>query len=542
MQGLMMDDYPLTISAFVKRAELLFRDREVVSRRPDGSIVRTTLGPLLARSRRLAVALRSLGLQRGDRVATLAWNHEDHLVVYYGVPCSGLVTHTLNLRLHPDDLAYIATHASDRAIVVDEVLLPLLEKFRERTPIEHVIVMRTSDAPLPAYALDFEALLASAEPDGTEYPELDERAAAGMCYTSGTTGRPKGVVYSHRSNVLHAMTECMPNAIGLGERDTVLAVVPMFHANAWGLAFASALMGSKQVMPGPHLDAASLLELIRQERVTVIAGVPTIMLGLLAALDANPTAWDTSSLRLILIGGAAVPESLIRAFSTRYGVEILQGWGMTETSPLASVGSVPPSMDAATADEKFRYRAMQGRALPFVDIRARSEEGTLIAWDGVGMGELEVRGPWVVSSYFDSPDGAQQFTNDGWFRTGDIVSIHADGCIQIRDRSKDVIKSGGEWISSVALENALMGHPAVAEATVIAVPEPRWSERPLAVVVLRSGHSTTHAELVAFLEPQFPKWWMPDATEFVDAIPKTSAGKFLKSALRERFDRRLLDG
>ncbi len=542
MQGLMMDNYQLTIGSLVRRAALLFPRREIVSRRPDKSIHRTTFALVEERARRLSAALRALGLQRGDRIATLAWNHADHLAAYYGIPSGGYVTHTLNLRLHPDDLAFIATHGGDRAIIVDEVLLPLFEKFRERTNIEHVIVMRSSEAPLPSYAMDFETLLATAHLDGTEFPDLDERSAAGMCYTSGTTGRPKGVLYSHRSSCLHTLAECLPNSLGLTERDTVLAIVPMFHANAWGLPYASAMMGARQIMPGPHLDAGSLLELIQQERVTMIAGVPTIMLGLLAALDANPTAYDVSSVRMAVIGGSAVPESLIRAFSTRYGIEVLQGWGLTETSPLASVGSVPPEMDGADADTLFRYRARQGRVAPFIEVRARNEDESLAPWDGVAMGELEVRGPWVVSEYYNSVDGASRFTADGWFKTGDIASIHPDGGIEIRDRSKDVIKSGGEWISSVALENALMGHPAVAEATVIAVAEVRWQERPLAVVVLKPGATVTHETLIAFLEPQFPKWWMPDATEFVEVIPKTSAGKFLKMALREQFAGRLLGG
>ncbi len=542
MQGLMMDHYQLTIGALVQRAALLFPRREIVSRRPDKSIHRTTLAVVAQRARQLSAALRTLGLQRGDRVATLAWNHADHLAAYYGIPSGGYVTHTLNLRLHPDDLAFIASHAGDRAIIVDEILLPLFETFRERTSIEHVIVMRSSEAPLPSYAMDFDTLVANAPLDGSEFPDLDERSAAGMCYTSGTTGKPKGVLYSHRSTCLHTLAECLPSAIGLTERDTVLAIVPMFHANAWGLPFACAMMGARQIMPGPHLDAGSLLALIQQERVTIIAGVPTILLGLLAALDANPTAYDVSSVRMALIGGSAVPESLIRSLSTRYGIEVLQGWGLTETSPLASVGSVPPEMDGADADMLFRYRARQGRAAPFIEVRARMEDETMAPWDGVAMGELEVRGPWVLAEYYNSADGASRVTADGWFKTGDIASLHPDGGIEIRDRSKDVIKSGGEWISSVALENALMGHPAVAEATVIAVAEARWQERPLAVVVLKSGATVTHEALIAFLEPQFPKWWMPDATEFVEVIPKTSAGKFLKMALREQFAGRLLDG
>jgi fatty-acyl-CoA synthase len=538
MRGLMMD-YPLTLTAIVRRAEQIFPDVEIASRKPDKSIHRTTYAAVVKRARHLAAGLDALGLRRHDRVATLAWNHAQHLEAYYAIPCAGMVCHTLNLRLHPDDLAYIATHAGDRAIIVDDVLLPLLEKFRAGTPIEHVIVIRHTGAPLPHGAIDFEDVVATGAKRSWDFPELAESDAAAMCYTSGTTGRPKGVVYSHRSQCLHSLGAALNATLRVGDDDTVLAIVPMFHANAWGIPYLGAMTGARQVFPGPHLDSASLLDLLTVTKTTLVAGVPTIMLGLLAALDALETKPDLSSLRTMLIGGAAVPQSLIRSYRERYGITIQQGWGMTETSPLASVGNPPSWMTFASPHDEDAYRARQGRPAPFVELRARNDAGELVPWDGVAMGELEIRGPWITSGYYDSPDSGERFTADGWFRTGDIASLHPDGSIEVRDRTKDVIKSGGEWISSVALENAIMGHPSVAEAAVIGVAEPRWTERPLAVVVLKPGKSATHAEIVEHLLQTFPKWWMPDATEFVEAIPRTSAGKFLKTALRQTFADRL---
>ncbi len=539
MRGLMMD-FPLTLDVIVRRAEQLFPNIELSGRRPDRTILRRTYRDVARRSRHLAAGLESLGLARGDRVATLAWNNIQHCEAYFGVPCGGYVCHTLNLRLHPDDLAWIATDAGDRAIIVDDTLLPLLDKFRDRSPIEHVIVINHGGGALPTGAIDFEDVIARGAARAYEFPVLDEHEAAAMCYTSGTTGKPKGVLYSHRSQVLHCFGECLTNTVGMGEGDCGLAIVPLFHANAWGFPYAGAMLGMRQVFPGPHLDAVSLLELIEGEKVTLVAGVPTIMMGVLAGLDANPGRFDISAWRLALIGGSAVPQHLIKAMRERHGVTVQQGWGMTETSPLASVARPPVWSTFATPEDEDSYRAMQGRPAPFVEIRARHDDGGLIAWDGDAMGELEVRGSWVMGSYFHADDGAERFTPDGWFRTGDLVSIHPDGCIQIRDRTKDVIKSGGEWVSSVALENAIMGHPAVAEAAVIGVPEPRWMERPIAIVVCKPGQSVTHDQIVAFLEPQFPKWWMPDATEFVETLPKSGAGKFQKTVLRERFGNRLM--
>jgi fatty-acyl-CoA synthase len=533
MLGLMMET-PLSIPAILRRAESLFRHKGIVSRRPDRSLHRYTYGECLTRARRLAAGLRGLGLNDGDRVATFCWNHWRHLEAYYAIPGSGLVLHTLNIRLHPDDLAYIADHAGDSAIIVDKVLYPLFERFRGRISCRHVIVC-TDDGDVPEGTIDYEALLAGAPDDGRPFDDLDERSAAIMCYTSGTTGKPKGVVYSHRSLTLHALGCTMSDGLGVRERDVILPVVPLFHANAWGYPFTCALAGASQVHPGPHLDPASLLELFAGERVTITAGVPTIWLGILQTLDANPGAHDLSSLHTMVVGGAAAPESMIRGFQERHGLHVLHAWGMTETSPLGSVSYVPSWVADAGTDEVYAARARQGYPAANVEIRARDENG-LVPWDGATMGELEVRGPWVARAYYNpEPEAASQFTDDGWFRTGDIVTIDPHGCLTIQDRAKDLIKSGGEWISSVAVESALMGHPSVAEAVVVAAPHPRWGERPVAAVVLKPGQALDTDALRAHLEARFAKWWVPDAFVAVPNIPRTSAGKFLKSAVREQF-------
>ncbi|HQZ89654.1 MAG TPA: long-chain fatty acid--CoA ligase [Thermomicrobiales bacterium] len=532
MQGLMMD-YQLTLDAVLRRAETFFGSKEIVTRLPDRSIHRYTYTDMVRRTRQLALALADLGVQPGDRVATLAWNHHQHLEAYFGIPIMGAVLHTLNLRLPAEDLVYIVNHANDRVLLVDQVLLPLVERIRSNSHIEHVIVIG-ADGAAPEGMLSYEQFIEGFDADTFVQPALDEEQAAAMCYSSGTTGRPKGAVYSHRALVLHSFASAMADTLGVRERDTVLPVVPMFHVNAWGLPFTSTMVGAKQVMPGPFLDPASLLELYQQERVTITAGVPTIWLGLLQMLDKDPTAWDLSSLRVLLVGGQAAPKSMIQRFRDRHGLEVVHAWGMTETSPLGSVAVLSSEMDNLSVAEQDVFRATQGRPAAFVEIRARGEEG-LLPWDGASMGELEVRGPWVAAHYYNNPDAEESFTEDGWFRTGDIVTINSAGYIQIQDRAKDVVKSGGEWISSVALENALMGHPAVAEAAVFAVPDPRWLERPMAVVVLREGASVEPEALREYLSGEFPRWWLPDRVEFIEAIPRTSTGKFQKSVLREQY-------
>jgi fatty-acyl-CoA synthase len=532
LEGL-VQDFQLTLPYFLRRAEQLYGHREIVTRRPDKSFHRHTYADFASRSKKLAVALGNLGLEPGDRVGTLGWNTYQHLEAYLGVPSSGLVLHTLNPRLHEDDLAYIADHADDRVMLVDETLVPVFEKFRARTNVEHAVVV-TEGGDVPDGMVSYEDLIGGSDEADFEYPDFDENQAAAMCYTSGTTGRPKGALYSHRSTVLHSMMAAMGNTFALSEADCVLPVVPMFHVNAWGLPFASVLVGAKLMMPGPHLDAASLLEDLEQEEVTLTAGVPTVFLAVLQALDAEPERYDLSKLRAMIIGGSAAPKGVIRDYK-RHGIQVLHAWGMTEMSPIGTVANLTTEMKKLPEEEQLEYEAKQGYPVPFVEIRARGDEG-LIPWDGESMGELEVRGPWVASSYYEAPEGDDKFTDDGWFTTGDVVTIDRFGFIKITDRSKDLIKSGGEWISSVELENALMAHPAVSQACVIAIPHEKWDERPLAAIVLREGESATEDELHTHLEVDFASFWLPDAYEFVETIPMTATGKFQKLKLREQFE------
>ncbi|MBZ4419292.1 long-chain fatty acid--CoA ligase [Myxococcus sp. RHSTA-1-4] len=537
LAGRMMD-FPLTLTHFLERARTFYPRSEIVSRNPDKSLHRYTFADFYKRTCRLANALTRLGVKPGDRVATLSWNHYRHLEVYFGVPAMGAVVHTLNLRLHPNDLGYIARHAEDTVLVVDRSLLPLFEKFAAQVPsIRHVIVVPDA-GPAPEGKLDYEQLLA-AESDAFDFPALEEKSAAMLCYTSGTTGNPKGVLYSHRSIVLHTLGSCLADVTGMREADTVLPVVPMFHAAAWGLAFDGILTGAKLVFPGPHLDPQSLLDLMAAEKVTLAGGVPTIWIGILALLDQEPKKWDLSAMRSMLIGGSAAPPSLIDGFKKRHGLEVVHAWGMTELSPVGTMAKLKGSLQDASPEAQLEARASQGFALPFVETRVAADDGRLLPWDGETMGELEVRGPWVASSYYND-EGADRFTADGWFKTGDVVTIDKDGYMRICDRSKDVIKSGGEWISSVALENALMAHPAVLEAAVFAGRHPKWDERPLAAVVLKPGQTATKQELAAHLEKQFAKFWLPEDYLFLPQIPRNSTGKFLKTKLREDFGDHLM--
>jgi fatty-acyl-CoA synthase len=528
--GLMMDDFPLSLTTVVERVERLTPGRKVVSRRPDGSIHRTTIGECARRARRLASGLSALGVGDGDRVATLLWNQPEHLELYFGVPLMGAVLHTLNPRLSQDELSFIVSDAEDLVIVVDESLLEVFESFRSAQDFKHVIVVARSET-APEGTIDYESLIADSE--SMEWPRIDERRAAAMCYTSGTTGRPKGVVYSHRALVLHSLTAALPDAHAISSRDTILPVVPMFHANAWGLPYIAAFAGTGLVLPGPRLDADSVLELLADEEVTITAGVPTVWMAILQALDADADRWNLEKLRLLIVGGSAVPKSMFEGFD-RHDLHIIQAWGMTETSPMGTICRLPLELDDVPADEQYEYRVRQGIPSPFVEIRARNDDGELIPWDDEALGELEVRGPWVAAAYHRG-HGADKFTEDGWFQTGDVVRINSRGCIRIADRSKDLVKSGGEWISSVDLENNLMAHPAIAEAAVIAMPDERWGERPLAVCVLCDGSEASPDELRDHLSKQFAKWQLPDRFEFVEAIPRTATGKFKKTELREQF-------
>ena len=524
--------FPLVLPRLLDRALTLYPDREIVSRLADHSLHRYSYREMHGRTLALARALRTAGLGHGDRVATLMWNHYRHLEAYFGIPGAGGVVHTLNLRLHPDDLAYIVNHAGDRFLIVDDVLWPLFERFRDKISLERVFVARLSDAALPEGAEDYESLIDSG-PGDFAWPDLGELEPAAMCYTSGTTGRPKGVVYSHRAMVLHTMCLGMVDGLGLSQSDAIMPIVPMFHVNGWNLPYVSALVGAKQVLPGPHLDPESLLDLLAREDVTFTGAVPTLWLGMVEALRREPGRWRLSPRLRLVVGGAAPPESLIRDLDD-LGLAPIHGWGMTETTAGATMSHVKSHLRAQPTDALTHLRAERTLPLPFVETRVVSEEG-IAPWDGETMGEFQIRAPWVAASYHDDAEAGDRWTEDGWFRTGDVANIDPEGYVKICDRTKDLIRSGGEWISSQDLENALMGHPAVNEAAVIAVAHAKWGERPLAAVVARDGDVVTPEALRAHLAGRFAKWWLPDAIVFVDESPRTSTGKFLTTALREQF-------
>jgi len=532
MQGL-MQSYPLSLTHVFRRAERLFADKGIVTVTARGR-ERRSYGEWAERTRRLAGALDALGISEDGRVGTFAWNTGRHLELYFAAPCSGRVLHTLNIRLFADDIVYIAGHAEDEVVFVDRSLLKVFWPLRERLQtVKHVVVMDDgADDEIPDGALDYEALLADASP--IEFPELDdENRAAAMCYTSGTTGHPKGVVYSHRSTVLHSMGALVADSAAVSERDVVMPVVPMFHANAWGLCQAAVMAGASLALPGPAMQPKALAELMESERVTLAAGVPTIWMGVLGELEGR----DLSALRDIVCGGSAVPKSLSESYREKIGLPILQAWGMTETSPVASTGRIKSTLLDRSEEELADLRAAQGLPIPLVDLRI-VEPGTEdeLPWDGQARGELQARGPWIAAGYYNDPRSGESFTSDGWLKTGDVATISPDGYVRLVDRTKDLVKSGGEWISSVELENAIMAHPNVAEAAVIGIPDEKWSERPLACVV--PAGEITLEELQEFLASRVPKWWIPNDMEIIDEVPKTSVGKFSKKTLRERFAQR----
>jgi fatty-acyl-CoA synthase len=530
MLGTMMK-FPLTLTPVLERAGKLFGAVEVASRLPDQTIHRSNYAAVCRRARALAGAATAQGLSRGERIGSLMWNHLWHLEAYFGVPASGCILHTLNPRLHPDELAYIVNHGGDRLLIVDDVLLPVFEKFQDKVHLDRVVVVATTGRK-PGKYQEYEDFLQEA-PEDYQFPELGEDEGAVMCYTSGTTGVPKGIIYSHRALVLHSFAVALPDSFNLAQVDCALPIVPMFHANGWGVVPAATMVGAKLVLPGPHLDAGNLLDLLDREKVTRAAGVPTVWLGILDLLDRHPGRWNLQPSLLVAVGGAALPESMIRSFD-RHAIQVRQAWGMTELTPVGTVNRLKTHMLQWNEAERVAIRAKQGIALPFIEVRALDGDRE-VPWDGRTMGELQVRGPWVAGSYYNSGDLQQNWTEDGWFRTGDVVTISPEGYIKITDRTKDLIKSGGEWISSIDLENALMGHPAVREAAVVAIPHPKWQERPLAAVVIRDSCHTTEEELREYLASRFSRWQLPDGFVFVGEIPRTSVGKFQKTRLRETF-------
>ena len=536
MQGLMMDT-PLTIASIADHVARFHADREIVSVTHDNPRHRYSWGEAIGRSRRLANALSALGLQPGDRLATIAWNDYRHLEIYYGVSCAGYVCHTINPRLFPEQLIFIINHAEDRWIFVDPMFVPLLEKISpELRDIDGFIVL-SDEANMPQTSLGnvqcYETLL-SAETADYAWPELDERSASALCYTSGTTGDPKGVLYNHRSTVLHAYAAVAPDVMALSSTDSVLPVVPLFHVNAWGVPYAAAIVGAKLVLPGPKMgDGEALYELMDSENVSLALGVPTVWLALLQYTEQAGRRLD--KLERTIIGGAAVPRAMIEAFRDHHDVEVRQGWGMTEMSPLGTLNSLKAGLEDLTDAEKLDLAGKAGRGIYGCELRIVDDDGNELPWDGEAFGALQVRGPWICSDYFKLEGSAGTHTDDGWFGTGDVATIDPDGYMAITDRTKDVIKSGGEWISSIELENTAMGHPAVAEAAVIGVAHPKWTERPLLIVVLAEGAEASRDELLSYFKGKVADWWIPNDVAFVDELPHTATGKVKKIELRKQF-------
>ena len=538
-----MMNVPLSVNHLLERAGALFPDREIISRRPDRTLVRHTYREWHQRTLQLASALRAAGIGKGDRVATLCWNHHVHLECYFGIPACGAVMHTLNLRLTGQEIGWIAAHAEDRFLIIDDILLPLYRQFEHLHRFERVIVVPFSGEPVAAGgADDYEQFIAGQDAGAFEFLPHDENDPISLCYTSGTTGSPKGVAYSHRSTVLHALSASLTDHWGLRSQDVVMPVTPMFHANAWGVPYGAVMCGAGFVFPGPNLHADDLLDLITEAPSTLALGVPTIWMSLVQTYEASRDPghpdhgrWKLPESMRSLVGGAAVPEALARACDAM-GMHMLQGWGMTETSPLATVSYLPAALQDASHDERMRRTAMAGIPVPLVELRIRGEDGADAPRDGQSVGEIQVRGPYITGSYYGLPVTEDKFSEDGFLRTGDVGTQDAYGFVQITDRTKDVIKSGGEWISSVALENALMGHPAVLEAAVIPIPDAKWSERPLGCVVFKPGKTATPEQLHEhLLQHGFAKWQLPERYEVIAEIPRTSTGKFWKMKLREQF-------
>jgi len=540
MQGLMMN-YPLTLTHLLERSAKLFGGKEIASKFP-GAMHRYSYADFHGRVHAVAQALKQLGVKPGDRVGTLCWNSFRHLELYFAIPCYGAVLHTLNLRLPSDQLAFIVNHAEDQVIFVDASLVPILESIRDQIPtVKHFVILpdEKSEAHQLAPASCYEQLIESSMGRAYAWPDLEETAAAATCYTSGTTGNPKGVLYTHRAIVLHSFALAMADVFGISESDTILQIVPMFHANGWGIPFAAVMTGSKIVLTGRQLQPTDIAGLIQSERVTFTAGVPTIWIGLYSFLETHPH--DLSSVRAIVCAGSAMPRQFIESYEKKFGVHFRLAWGMTETTPIATFMALKDDLQNLPEKERFDLLARHGLPIAGVDIRIVDAEGKELPWDGTTMGELQTRGPWITSGYYNDPRSEQAFA-EGWFRTGDVATIDSNGYMQIMDRTKDLVKSGGEWISSVDLENAIMAHPKVMEAAVIAVFHPKWQERPLACIAPLEQYrgDITKQEILEFLSERVAKWWLPDDVVFLEAVPKTSVGKFNKRALREQFQDHVL--